>query len=271
MRRNIMVPLRKIGMLLLMGLFTLQFIHAQNMLGSTLPNGLPYPNKHNSGEEGNTITVGILAEDDYIFGFSTNDPSNVLVLNGIAVPSLNQGWFDDAGHHNPSVYNYIAGYSIFEGQFFRNFHAFDLSNLSGYGITPPITSAVLKVRQFTSNPNTDVKLWELFAVETPYGTINQSYPAGSPTGIAIYADLASGTPYGSIGVNRTLPGTTIVEVTLNSTAVSDINGSIGSTFVLGGQAITSLPPPVPVSDWAIILGVLLIGAFIVVRYRRRLA
>ena len=36
-------------------------------------------------------------------------------------------------------------------------------------------------------------------------------------------------------------------------------------------AIPDPDPVVPVSNWAIILGVLLIGAFIVVRYRTRLA
>ena len=35
--------------------------------------------------------------------------------------------------------------------------------------------------------------------------------------------------------------------------------------------VEGTPPPVPISNWAIILGVLLIGTFIVVRYRRTLA
>ncbi len=48
-----------------------------------------------------------------------------------------------------------------------------------------------------------------------------------------------------------------------------INGATGNTGNL--LFCFSSTPPIPVSNWAIILGVLLIGTFIVVRYRTRLA
>jgi len=46
---------------------------------------------------------------------------------------------------------------------------------------------------------------------------------------------------------------------------------IGSQYTQASFALYGHPPMIPVSNWAIILGVLLIGTFIVVRYRRTLA
>lgn len=44
-------------------------------------------------------------------------------------------------------------------------------------------------------------------------------------------------------------------------------------FVVSGEAVFNNPPPqpVPVSPWALVFGIFLIGVFMVVRYRRRLA
>ncbi len=52
--------------------------------------------------------------------------------------------------------------------------------------------------------------------------------------------------------------------------VSAYNNAFMDDFCCGDDCSIT-PPPIPVSNWAIILGVLLIGTFIVVRYRRRLA
>ncbi len=74
-------------------------------------------------------------------------------------------------------------------------------------------------------------------------------------------------------------GLIFVAVKDNNTVVT-INGYVGYVSSWTGQMpdvlhnsilyLCQIPAPVPISNWAIIVGVLLIGAFIVVRYRKRL-
>lgn len=237
--------------------------HAQNLKLSPL--GVPVSED---------VPAGTKAPDDIIMAYSSFTISNVLVLNGVDVPPHYSGWFSSRGWHESDNSNYGCGYegTSFDDNF-RNFHAFDLSNLAGYGISLPITSAVLHVQQYGSVPVTGVKTWNLSAVSTPYATINQDYTDPSPAGSVIFADLGEGAAYGSVDIDRTLPEANVLQITLNSTAIADINASAqaGEIFVVGGKIDDIGPTPVPVSNWAIILGVLLIGAFMVVRYRRRLA
>ncbi len=264
MKTKFTLTFRVVIMLLMAGVFTLQVVQAQVQLDSTSADGTL-----------ETIRSGndILQSHNIIFSGS-NGPytSNGLVLNGVMLPLLNSGWNKSNGQHINGNTNYFCGYDEPSTLYYNNFQAFDLSqsNLNTHGITTPITSAVLKVRQYGSEPTTGTQMWELRSVTTAYSIINQGYPTGSANGIAIYNDFGSGTSYGSIMVDKTLSGTNILSITLNAAAITDINNAIGSEFVIGGEA-GAPAPSVPITNWAIVLGIFLITGFMVFRYRRKLA
>ena len=265
MKTKFTLTFRVVIMLLMAGVFTLQVVQVQAQLDSTSADGTL-----------ETVRSGndILQAHNVIFSYS-NGPytSNGLVLNGVMLPLLNSGWIKNNGEHGKDNPNYYCGYRENSNLYYRNFQAFDLSqsNLNAHGITTPITSAGLKVRQYVSEPTTGTQMWELRSVTTAYSIINQNYTAGSPNGIAIYNDFGSGTSYGSVMVDKTLSGTNILSITLNAAAITDINNAIGSEFVIGGEADDAPAPFVPITNWAIVLGIFLITGFIVFRYRRKLA
>ena len=183
----------------------------------------------------------------FIFAGSNIPGSTSWVLNGVEIPSLAQGWYTDDGLHIASNINYICGYysSYYSSNYYRNFIAVDLSNLSGYGITLPITSAVLKVQKYSSNPNNGFAVWDLHSVSTSWQAINTSYSSGDTVGQAIFNDLGTGLYYGNGVVDGSLPNTYIIETPLNNQAIADINAVIGGTFVIGGRAnnfFTNAPP-----------------------------
>ncbi len=184
------------------------------------------------------------AGDFYIFGFSGGSYDQTwLVLNGVEVPSLTQGWYLDDGMHNVNNQNYICGF--YTNHYYRNFITADLSNLSGFGITPPITSAVLRTQKFESIPNTGFAVWDLYSVSTSWQVINANYSNGDPVGQAVFADLGTGSYYGNGVVDGSLPITSIIETPLNDAAINDINAAIGGTFVIGGRSdsfLTNAPP-----------------------------
>jgi hypothetical protein len=204
--------------------------------------------------------------DDLLFGYSTYSVNNVIVLNGVDVTLQNTGWFTDSGEHSSSNYNYLCGQVAGYG-YYRNFFAVDLSDLAtDYGITLPITSAILKIDKYESEPATGEKEFILYNVSTPYSTINQEYAPESTTGANIFNDLGSGDVFAVTMIDRTTLG--LVEIPLNSTTVSALNASIGSTFVMGGRADDFKTVPVPI--WAIALLFGLISLTLFLRFRKRI-
>jgi hypothetical protein len=217
---------------------------------------------------------GTRSANNYIMGNSGQAFNNTLILNGVAVPSYNAGWYDFNGWHIKSLRNYLCGLLVSNNidNYYRNFHAFNLSNLGNYGITLPITTAILKVQQYESNPSTGEILWVLHSVTSDYSLINNNYNSGSAIGINIYNDLGTGTEYGNVIVDRTQPISNMLEITLNSASIAAINAaaSTGSIYVIGGvtQEVTS---SVPLANWAIIIGIFLIVSFFVFKYKREIA
>ncbi|MBP7509197.1 MAG: hypothetical protein KA807_15400 [Prolixibacteraceae bacterium] len=209
------------------------------------------------------------AGDDFIFGWSNDSPfmNNVLVLNGIPVLYHDCGWFTSEGIHDSDNENYICGYDGDDDFTFRNFFVFDLSNLSSLGITPPITSAILRIDRYRPSPEIGIKTWELYDVATSYSSFASSYSQGSLPGQDIFNDLGAGSLIGSVNVDRTLSFTPQVQVTLNSAGLAAINSSIGSYFILGGKADSIKPVPVPI--WIIAIGFILIAGVVVLRFRRK--
>jgi hypothetical protein len=111
----------------------------------------------------------------------------------------------------------------------RNFFVFDLS-----GVVGPITSATLRLENpasgYVSSDATET--FGVFDVTSPIATVITPFSDS-----AVYADLGTGTQYGSINVGTSANGT-IVEIPLNALAVAFLNGASGE-IALGG-AITTL-------------------------------
>ncbi|MCE4565407.1 hypothetical protein INQ51_13900 [Maribellus sp. CM-23] len=224
--------------------------------GSTTFNGLPVLRSA-------TISSPTL---DVVFGYSNYDGNNAFIINGITVPLLNSGWFNNAGQHSATNQNYVCGFEY--GTIFNNFFAVDLSNLSSHGITPPITSVVLHVNRYESVPASGTFDYKLFNVTNSYATINQDYNPSDATGIAIHNDLGNGTMYADVVLDKTMPNNTYIDIPLNSAGIAAMNAAIGSTFVVGGTGSPNAIV-VPVPYWAIALVFLAIGLLVVIRFRRR--
>lgn len=230
------------------------------------PGGNPaYPADHPINQE----FSGIIEKqsDNFIMGYSEFEATNALVLNGVSVYNINSGWYSEMGNHYSGNTNYFCGIQA-GGYIYRNFFAFDLSQLSGLGITLPITTASLRVMQYGGSPSTEV-LWYLSGVSSSHQSIDQTYLEESPAGIEIFNDLGSGPLYGSYLVDRSLPNTNFITVPLNSIAISKINQAVGSVFVIGGL-LDEVPPEqepaaIPLSYWALGLTFLLAVVFIMIR------
>ncbi len=205
------------------------------------------------------------ADPNAVFSSSDPDVNNAFIINGITVPLLNSGWFDSTGGHSVSNQNYICG--DYYGLIYNNFFAVDLSNLSNYGITTPITSAVLHINRYYSEPVTGTFSYTLSNVTNSYTTLNQSYNSSDATGIAIHNDLGDGTTYASVVLDKTVSSGTYEDISLNSAGISAMNASVGSTFVVGGTGSPTLV--VPVSYWAIALLFVVVGLSVVIRLRKR--
>jgi hypothetical protein len=251
MKRIITSTFTAIAIMLLLTAFNLNAFSQTTVI---LPNG----------ESGSSAVLSSASETNVIFSSSSSSSSNVLILNGISVPVIGSGWYTSEGLHILGNANYYCGNN--GSIFYRNFFAIDLSGLVGYGITLPITSAVLHLVRYNCEPATGSQLFELSDVSAQWATINQDYSSGSAVGVNVFNDLGTGSSFGSVLVDKTVTGTPI-EVTLNSNGLSALNSAVGSTIILGGKADSS--NPVPVSMWVIVLGFALIALLAVWRFRKR--
>ncbi|MFV0591364.1 MAG: hypothetical protein ACK5M7_08270 [Draconibacterium sp.] len=225
--------------------------------GTATPDGLPVL------RSASTTSAAV----EVVFSSSNSNVNNAFIINGVAVPLLNSGWYKKTGEHSAGNTNYLCG--DYNNTVYNNFFAVDLSNLSNYGITLPITSAVLHIRRYISDPASGTFDYTLCAVSNSYTTINQSYNPSDATGKAIHNDLGYGFFYASVTLDKTVPSGTYEDIPLNSDGIADMNASIGSTFVVGGTAYPTAAVLVPVSYWAIVLVFAAIGMLVVIRFRKR--
>jgi hypothetical protein len=168
-----------------------------------------------------------------LFLLVCNFSASAATLN---VPAIDRGWYDITGSHNPFNDNYAVGDDRGYGlcgattcfNDYRNFFVFDLS-----GVTQPISSAKLALNvplaaYESSDPSEN---YELHDVVTPIAAL-----IDGTGGVAAHADLGSGVVYGS----RTMTAAdmeSVVEITLNSSAVSALNSTHG-LFGIGGSLTT---------------------------------
>ena len=184
----------------------------------------------------------VLNGNRVIFGYSYPTGNNQLVLNdgAIVINNPTAGWFRDDGTHAVTNLNYMAGYS---SNLFRDFFSFNLN-----GVSFPITNARLQVQKFTSVPNTGYCVWQLYDVASSFSSINTDYSSALgnlSAGYALYTDLGSGASYGSDTIDCSFPGSMLISIVLDSSAVAAINASLGGYFIIGGKSEIYFPhlPP----------------------------
>ncbi len=147
----------------------------------------------------------------------------------VTVSAINRGWYQSVGGAiagfpvNPS---YLVG--EFSGNEFRNYFVFDLS-----GVAPGVTGATFRI----FNPSyVSVNSTEVFSL-FDFGSSITSLQDGTAD-LAEFNDLGTGKKYGNASFDLASNGTW-TNISLNSDALADINGSLGGLFAIGG-AITSL-------------------------------
>ena len=112
----------------------------------------------------------------------------------------------------------------------RSFFRFDLTGISGTVLSADFQVA-LPVDGYRSVDTSET--FALFDFLLPPSDLTSSpLPAGA------YADLGTGTLFGSSAVAFSNEGT-LLTISLNAAAVAEINGSLGGRFAMGG-AVTSL-------------------------------
>jgi hypothetical protein len=162
-------------------------------------------------------TVGTASAD--VFTFNTSDsPFDVGVRN--------QGWWSETLAATDSSANYAVGRNG-TGDILRNFFTFDLAALSGF----TVSAATLEVRRFIASGDPTLS-YKLSDVSTDAATLNNN------TGVSasIFADLGTGTSYGTFLVPTTTGASTdVLTFVLNAAAIADINAAVGGFFSLGGS------------------------------------
>lgn len=148
-------------------------------------------------------------------------------LNQLQQGADNQGWWSNTTqNNNPVNDNYYTGSS---GEFFdafRSFFSFDLSGLSG-----TVISARFDVRRYDQSGEVNLSLWD---VSTP--AIDLLTTRTNILNNAIFTDLGSGINYGSFNV---VGGASldVLQFTLNSAALADINSMLGSGYFSLGASV----------------------------------
>jgi hypothetical protein len=138
------------------------------------------------------------------------------------------GWYANVGANDrPSQTNYFVG--LFNGNSFRDFFTFDLTAQSGL-----YTSATLTItnRQSAQVPATSPNSSDTYSVYATNASV-----AALNAGTALYTDLVSGSPVGSVTTNfNTLTDGQQIVISLSAAEVAVINSLIGTGVLsIGGQ------------------------------------
>ena len=133
------------------------------------------------------------------------------------------GWFDQTGFHDALNDNYSVGnVTPLPAGRLRNFFVFDLS-----GVTGDVVSVTLSAANYGGvGPPATLTLYD---VATPAATLTAT--ATGATGV--FADLGSGTVYGSLAVAN--PNASPLSVPFNPSGVTAVQAAAGRTFAIGGD------------------------------------
>jgi hypothetical protein len=151
----------------------------------------------------------------------------------ITINAFDSGWHRSDGLHIATNTNYIVG--RLGALQYHDWFAFNLPAL-GPGLT--IAGGVLRVdtRDYSSPDLTET--YTLFDISTPVPTLVQNRAIGDAVGLAIFADLGTGTVHGS-RVYSNADDNQVRDITLNAAALAYLQARLGTSAALGG-AVTTL-------------------------------
>jgi hypothetical protein len=152
------------------------------------------------------------------------------------INAIDSGWIFGDGSHTAANNNYVAGQGL--NPTLAEFH--DYATFTLAASTPTIIGAELRLFNPSTGYNSPdpTETYTLFDVSASPAALDTTRLPGDATGIAIHADLGSGTIFGSRVVSASDNNTTVA-ITLNAAALAALNAAIGSTISFGG-ALTSL-------------------------------
>ncbi|MEH2068103.1 MAG: hypothetical protein V7K47_08040 [Nostoc sp.] len=163
------------------------------------------------------------------FGLGTLNTAQAATLS---VSASDQGWWAaegglNVGNSNDNT-NYITG--NIRATDLRDYFTFNLDNVA------QVSSATLQIQRFVGSES-GVKTLGFFDVSTPNDVLSQK--ENSPND-AIYNDLGSGKNYGTFNVSSSGDSNEILNFTLNSDAIADINARSGKFFSIGGALLSNI-------------------------------
>ena len=141
--------------------------------------------------------------------------------NTSTVSASDRGWYDLYGNHSEDNRNTYTH----KGNGFRSWFTFDLSGFSGGACEVTLR---LELESYSTNASTTTST--IYDVSTSHDDLVASSSGSS--GQTIYADLGAGNSYGSATVASGDEGD-IIEYTLSSQAISDVNSAAGGWFSVG--------------------------------------
>jgi len=147
-----------------------------------------------------------------------------------ALDAVASGYYNEDGVHGAN--NYAAGwYTGQGGAEFRDYFVFDVSSVPGTIASGFLHVSSVATGQSTYSSKDASETFLLYSVTTAIGTLT-----GGLGGTTTFADLADGTVYGGVTVDKTL--TMILEAPLNASGVAALNAA--SAQLAFGGAITTL-------------------------------
>jgi len=157
-------------------------------------------------------------------------------VDALTVSATDTGWYDDIGDHVTYNQNYVTG--RLHGDEYRSFFVFDLSS-----VAETFNSVTLRIFNTTfgglsscgyrSSDSTETL--EIYDVSTSISSL-----VGGTGGTSAFADLESGTLYGSTTVSAA-DNDAFVSIALNADAVTALSSASG-LFAFGGALSTITDP-----------------------------
>jgi hypothetical protein len=149
----------------------------------------------------------------------------------VTLNAINQGRFSSLGQHSGTSGIYNVGTLGLTS--FRNFFTFDLSSVSG-----TVTGATLTVPNTSCGASGGVAstTYDLWDVSSSAADLAASDAVGSAAGQAVFADLGTGSSYGSTPITAS-PAT--VSVPLGTDGIAALQAAEGTGFFAIGGSYSS--------------------------------
>lgn len=185
-----------------------------------------------------TITAGAIAS----LVLSLDSPAfaiPVVVDSGAS----DHGTFCSGGSHDPGNNTSQAGLSNCDGsgseaRAYFGFNLGERPDLDGVVVTSAeLVLSLVFLRDANLNPlpptSTTTFPFTVYDVGTPRANFDLGYANGSATGITIFIDLGTGSPFAQGIASIDFVGGLLPSMSISSQGVADINGSLNDWFILG--------------------------------------